>query len=95
MPDPQIPKRFSYISHARTPEELKVEVCSDLNRRIAHLADYSLIIAKSAAEKARLATGIRELETMLDYWQALEIVKSPKRRNFNSTKGSTVGAVTE
>lgn len=85
MPDPQIPKRFSYISHARSSEELQAEVCSDLRRRIERLSGYSLTVAKSAAEKARIATALREFEEMLDFWEALEIVHRPRRRPFGSS----------
>lgn len=70
---------MKYISHARTPEELKDEVLSDLRRRLAMLDSYINNIARSAAEKARLACAEKELMAMLQFWNEVEIVR-PKRK---------------
>ena len=71
---------MTYISHARTSEELKAEVCSDLKRRLSNLDDYDKFITRSEAEKARVARAKNELESMLHYWSELEIVRPVRRR---------------
>lgn len=76
---------MTYISHARTPEELKAEVCSDLKRRLSNLDDYDKFITRSEAEKARVARAKLELESMLHYWSNLEIVRPVRRRKSVET----------
>lgn len=67
-----------FVSHARTPEQLQAEVISDIRRRIDNVGSYSEHVAKSATEKARYASVIRELESMLDFWTKLKIER-PRR----------------
>ena len=69
-----------YISHARTPEELRKEVLSDLRRRLISLDNYSDRVAKSATEKARLARAIEELLDMFTYWTNLKIERPLTKR---------------
>lgn len=71
----------TYVTHARTPEELKNEVVSDLRRRIDFLYGQEKTIARSAAEKARIACATRELEDMLVYWNELQIVRPVRKRH--------------
>jgi hypothetical protein len=70
----------TYISHARTPEELKEEVCSDLRRRISSLDSWSKIVARSEAEKSRLARASTELVEMLEFWTNLTIQRPTRKR---------------
>lgn len=66
-----------FLSHARTPEELRDEVCADLRRRI-----YSIDLrgkGKNSAEKARLAYATGALEEMLEVWVSLKIDR-PRRK---------------
>ena len=63
-----------FITHAQTAEELRVEVISDLTRRLDILqAEQSN--AKSAAEKARVGRAIYALEEMQRFWKTLTIAK--------------------
>jgi hypothetical protein len=71
-----------FVSHARTPEELKAEVLSDLRRRIASIDGYSHTVAKSVTEQAKLACATRELEDMFKFWSELEIIR-PRRKYSN------------
>lgn len=71
---------IEYISHARTPEELKLEILSNLRWRIAQLDGYANVVAKNASEKARIARATAELQDMLVYWQALKIVRPLTKR---------------
>jgi predicted lipoprotein len=85
----------TYVSHARSSEELQAEVCSDLRRRIERLSGYSNTVSRNAAEKARIATAIREFEEMLGFWSNLQIIRRPRRRNFNNLPPTTGEASTE
>jgi hypothetical protein len=69
-----------YISHARTPEELRVEVLSDLRRRLVSLDKYTDAVARSAAEKSRLARATEELLDMFTYWTNLKIERPLTKR---------------
>ena len=66
----------TYITHARTPEELRQELLSDLRRRIEILQGQGAlgIFGRGAAAKARVDGRINELESMLRFWTAIEIV---------------------
>lgn len=72
---------FVYTTHARTPEELKAEVVSDLRRRLSHLDDYDKFVSRGEAEKARVARAKNELESMLVYWSNLVIERPVRKRN--------------
>jgi hypothetical protein len=76
----------TYITHARTPQELKAEVVSDLHRRIAFLEGQASTIARSATEKAKLGTAIAALRDMLVFWDALQIEKTVRKRSFSTAK---------
>lgn len=71
-----------YISHAHTPEELKLEVLSDLRRRIVFLDAYTRDVAKSATERARLARAIAELADVLHYWEQVRIARPKTKREL-------------
>ncbi len=79
---------MTYISHARTPEELKAEVVSDLGRRIDRLDSYRNVVAKSAAEKARLECAQRELEEAMYFWKQLEIVRPIRKKHSKGAPDS-------
>lgn len=64
-----------YVTHARTAEELKAEVLSDLTRRLSFLDGQIKVTARGEAEKSRLRCAERELTAMLQFWTELEIVK--------------------
>jgi negative regulator of replication initiation len=72
---------MNYVSHARTPEELKAEVCSDLNRRLINLESYSNTVARNATEKARISRAMVEIQEILEYWKAVEIVRPIRKRD--------------
>ena len=57
-----------FISHARTPEEFKAEVCSHIRQRIASNDGYAKNISKNAAEKTRLAAVSNELENLFQFF---------------------------
>jgi hypothetical protein len=65
----------TYISHARTAEELRLEVLSDLNRRIELLRGQRTVglWGRGAAGKARVDGKITELEDMLVFWSELQL----------------------
>lgn len=67
---------MAYVTHARTPEQLRAEVISDLNRRIEFLQGQHNVTARSKAEKSRLACAMNELGNMLDFWTKLTIAGS-------------------
>jgi hypothetical protein len=79
---------MQYITHARNTEELRVEVCSDIRRRIEMLSGQAKTIAKSETEKARLACAIREFEDMYRFWDSLTIMRP--RRKPNATANPRV-----
>lgn len=68
-----------YSTHARTPEELRDEVVSDIRRRIAVLATLEQN-ARGATEKSRYARAAQTLEEMLEFWSNLEIHRPLRRR---------------
>ncbi len=76
----------AYTTHARTPEELKAEVCSDLRRRLEALSDYAQNVAKSAAERSRLACAAKELTDMHDFWYNVQIVR-PRAKPRGAASG--------
>lgn len=69
-----------FVSHARTPEQLKAELLSDLQRRLQNLDDYDRIIARSITEKSRIARAKNELEAMFRYWSEVQIIR-PRKTN--------------
>ena len=66
----------THITHARTVEELRQELLSDLRRRIEILQGQGTlgVFGRGAAAKARVDGRINELESMLRFWTAIEIV---------------------
>jgi hypothetical protein len=72
---------MSYITHAPTPEALKAELISDLNRRLAMLDNQRKVPGLGELQKARIGRAIIELEDMLHYWTELEIVRPQRKRN--------------
>jgi|HubBroStandDraft_4_1064222.scaffolds.fasta_scaffold259228_3 hypothetical protein len=68
---------MAYISHARTPEALKDEVCSHIRMRIASL-DAQIKASNSASEKAKLGAITMELEQMFAYWSEL-VINRPRK----------------
>ena len=69
---------MSYVTHARTADELRLELCGDLRRRIAMLDAQRNAVKFSEAEKARIARALNELGDMLHYWSEIEIIKPTK-----------------
>ena len=69
-----------FVSHARTPEELKEEICSDLRRRLEALDGYKKLVSRSKAEQARAAYAERELSDMLRYWMEVQLIRPEKKR---------------
>lgn len=67
-----------YISHARTAEQLRQEVISDLNRRIDLLVRQREAFGRGVAGKARFNGRIDELEDMLRYWTAVQLTPKTK-----------------
>ena len=65
---------MTYISHARTAEEMRREVITDLNRRIDSLAQQRIAFGRGAMGKARFDGKILVLEDMLRYWTELQLV---------------------
>lgn len=74
---------MEFVTHARTPEELRAEVCSDLYRRIASLDAYSKAVAKGAEERSRIARAITELKDMLEFWRAMRIERPKTKRELD------------
>lgn len=64
---------MTYVSHARSAEELRQEVITDLNRRLDSLARQREAFARGAAGRARFDCKILVLEEMLLYWSALVV----------------------
>lgn len=63
---------MTYITHARTAEQLRAEVLSDLNRRLARL-NLQYDNSPSAIAKSRLTSAVNELNDMLYFWTELTI----------------------
>jgi len=70
-----------YVTHAKTAEELRLEVISDLNRRIDNLTKQREVFGRGAAGKARFDGRINELEDMLRFYSDLQIVPPAKSRS--------------
>jgi hypothetical protein len=83
---------MTYVSHARTPEELKTEVESDLRRRLEMLKGYTNSVVKGAAERARIACAERELIAMLNYWENVEIIRPARKRTKAEAKKGISGS---
>ena len=69
-----------FITHARTPEELAAEVCSDISRRLANIDAQMQSTARSATEKARLAAVGSELADMHRFWSNLQVIRPVRKR---------------
>lgn len=78
-----------YITHARTPEELKAEICSYLRQRISATDGYARVVAKSATDKAKLAAVSQELADMLRYWSEVQIIRPKRNRQPSATDNPT------
>lgn len=70
-----------FISHARTPEEFKAEVCSHIRQRIVSNDGYAKNISKNAAEKTRLAAVSNELENLFQFFTDMEIIRPKRNRS--------------
>lgn len=73
-----------YITHARTAEELRQEVVSDLRRRLGFL-DSQKNLNLSRAELSRIHRAINELEDLLSFWDKVKIQARPKRSQKDQT----------
>lgn len=71
-----MPRTITYITHARSAEELRLEVLSDLNRRLDQLDSYLKVMKPNAAEASRVARARMELLSMQDFWQNVHIAES-------------------
>jgi hypothetical protein len=68
-----------FISHARSAQELRSEVMSDIQRRLDGLdAQLKRIGKPSAAEATRIARARFEFLEMLEYWRDLAIEDGTK-----------------
>lgn len=66
---------MTYITHARTLEELRDEVLSDLRRRIERL-ELQVRHAKNSAENAKNGRAIDEFKEALHYWTEITLARS-------------------
>jgi hypothetical protein len=82
-----------FITHARNTEELRVEVCSDIRRRIEMLNGQTRTTARSDAEKARLACAIREFEDMYRFWDSLTIMRPRRKANAATANPRVSGGI--
>lgn len=64
----------TYVTHAKSAEELRLELLTDLNRRIDNLIRQREVFGRGATGKARFDGRINELEDMLRFWTDLTIV---------------------
>jgi len=69
----------NYVTHARTPEQLKAEFISHIRQRLSNL-DYELNATKSAGEKAKISRAIFELENMMKIWDETVIIRPTRRK---------------
>lgn len=69
---------LKYISHARTLEELRQELLSDLKRRLDNL-DRLISFEATKVGKTKLESRKLELEDMVRFWQAVEL-KNERRK---------------
>ena len=70
---------MTYVSHARTAEEMRQEVLSDIRRRISNLLNQREVFGRGAAGKARFDSRINELEDMERFWTDLQLIYSVKK----------------
>lgn len=75
---------MTYVTHARTPEELRAEVESDIRRRGEALA-LQLKYATSATEKAKISFAINVMADMANYWSDLKIIRPFRKRKDRTT----------
>ena len=71
---------MTYVTHAKTAEELRQEVISNINRRIDALERQRNVFGRGAAGKARFDGRINELEDMLRYWTEVKIISPTANR---------------
>jgi hypothetical protein len=69
-----------FVTHARTLDELRAEVCSDLRRRLAAL-DLESKVEKRVGKLAAIGRAKMELESTLSFWQSVELRSSRKRES--------------
>lgn len=69
----------TYVTHARTLEELRAEFVSDLRRRIDTLDSTLRHTQPPASEAARIARAKIELESVIDFWSEVELRANRKK----------------
>ena len=69
-----------YVSHAKNVEELRMEVVSDLKRRLDMLSSWRDVMAKSEREKARYGIAINELNNAIKFWSEVQIQPQGKAK---------------
>lgn len=69
---------FRYISNARTLDELRQEMLSDIRRRLSRLDDQ-IAFEKRNTEKLKLEAVKREFEDLARFWQEVELKDRRKR----------------
>lgn len=70
---------MSYVSHARTPEQLLAELLGDIAHRISR-TKMQLEHAPSVSDKVKTVRVLTELEDMQKYWNELTIVRPVRKR---------------
>jgi hypothetical protein len=70
-----------FIIHPRTPEETRDEFLTDLRRRIDRVKNDPLL---SDSKRDKLATRLvlYELESMLRFWEVVEISRPVRQRKI-------------
>jgi len=71
---------FFFVTHARTLEELREEFISDIRRRLRPLYSQLQYTPGKAANAARVARAISELEDMEKFWLDVKIKAAKPRK---------------
>lgn len=74
-----------YSTHARTLDELRAEFLSDIHRRLAGL-DLEAKHERQATKAAAIARGKLELESLLSFWQEVELRGAQRRTRASAAQ---------
>jgi len=77
----------SYVTHARTPDELRAEFLSDLARRAASI-DLQIKHSTSQRRTASLALVRQELDQISEYWTQIKLPEPQSRTRKKSLEGT-------
>lgn len=75
-----MPPNFTYVTHARTLEELRSEFLSDLTRRLSDINSRKKIVTSPGDNKA-LSLIEAELASLLHFWQTIELSGTKAKRS--------------